>query len=96
MDLDLRKFLVELPELWKQQDLQGGLTDPQGDRTARKAFGIGELGLGGTELVMGGSDAGVELFAFRGLTPNSCSRFRIEREIFGSLLSRMFAAFVKL
>ena len=56
MDLDLRKFLVKFSKLRQQQDLQGGFADAEGDCAARKAFGIGQLGFGGAELMMGSCD----------------------------------------
>ena len=56
---------MELPELWQQQDLQGSLADTEGDRAAREAFGIGQLGFGGAELMMGSCDAGLQLLTFR-------------------------------
>ena len=65
MDLDLWKFLVKFSKLRQQQDLQGGFADAEGDCAARKAFGIGQLGFGGAELMMGSCDAGLQLLTFR-------------------------------
>ena len=56
---------MKFPKLWQQQDLQCGFADAECDRAAREAFGIGQLGFGGAELMMGSCDAGIQLLTFR-------------------------------
>ena len=63
MDLDLREFLAKFSKQRQRQDLQGGFADTECDCAARKAFGVGQLGFGGAELMMGSCDAGVQLFS---------------------------------